>query len=242
MEGVGDTEKERTRELVDRLKELHTAGLLNGQDYSHYRKLLRNYPSDYYIRQIHKNLDQLANAMDPPVKEQMPSLMDQTQENVPPPPPPRTTEDSPPPIIGHHKSKSRRKNRVSWEDESDGETPAPAKVILDPHDLWSGTIEFDEQQLQDLFVEMCFFARLGYVQPPCCLKCTYQETMEHEDNTPCTRWVVWRKDAATLLHPNMLDGNIIIVQCDKVSDLLQGDTVEGRKWDAARKQIVSVDR
>jgi hypothetical protein len=71
----------------------------------------------------------------------------------------------------------------------------------------------DIKLVQQLFVEMCFFARLGFVQPPCCLQCTYKESIlekhlrsQHninpdgilvQPNRNCQRWVAWRKDAST---------------------------------------------
>ena len=164
-----------------------------------------------------------------------------------------------------------RKHHVSWEDQSEPSTSLTSptldattrsdqedrtmmankynreeqennnKMVLDPSDLWGGNVDMDEQQLQKLFVEMCFFARLGYVQPPCCLRCTYRCT-QHRQTTAapdCPRWVVWRKNAKTLLDPDCLDGNIVIVQCQAAQQLLRGKVVEGRKWDAAYKTVVA---
>jgi hypothetical protein len=154
-------------------------------------------------------------------------------------------------------------NNIKNNDNSNSNTP---QFILEPSDLWSGAVQFDPRQIQELFVEMCFFARLGFVQPPCCLQCTYRDcndtsptpTNNHQNHhrhpnacaaaaasnsskshnvRSCQRWVVWRKDANTLLHPNLLDGNVLIVQCQAAQRLLAGDQVDGCYWDAENKQV-----
>ena len=202
----------RLRALVERLKEFHSSGLLTHQDYTRYRQLLQKYQTDYYIRLIHKHLDQIEN------------------------PSPRNNTAS----LEANENEKSTSNRVSGDKDSRSKDKQDSdKVILEPHDLWSGNSSFDETQLQDIFVEMCFFARLGYVQPPCCLKCTYQETMLQEKAKVCTRWVVWRKDAAEILHPNRLDGNIMIVQCSAAKQLIKGEPVAGHTWDAEHKRVVS---
>jgi hypothetical protein len=98
-----------------------------------------------------------------------------------------------------------------------------------------------DDQIQQLFVEMCFFARLGYVQPPCCLKCTYREALKDANvQSQCQRWVVWRKDTTQLLHPQRLDGNLLFVQCRAGRRLLAGNTIDGHTW-SAEKNSVSCD-
>lgn len=246
-----DTEQQRKlRMLLSRIKSLETSGLLTQQDGDVFRELLQTNKSEYYIRQIHKKLDQM-------IKENpkmMPSLVDHDELD-----PPslasmsQTTDDS---YAKYMTIKAGQEECVSTDEQSRDSVGSSLldfvndkeneKVILEPHDLWSGSICFNEQQLQELFIEMCFFARLGYVQPPCCLKCTYKQTMLQNANggnveqESCSRWVVWRKDAETLLHPNLIDGNIIIVQCNVAGKLLKGLTVEGRRWDTVRKCIMDL--
>jgi len=88
----------------------------------------------------------------------------------------------------------------------------------------------DEASRKELFVEMCFFARLGYVQPPCCLQCLYQEAMENTStNHHCERWVVFRKDTTIPLHPDYLQENIAFVRCCTVRQLLATTEKEGNK-------------
>lgn len=166
------------------------------------------------------------------------------------------SDQSPQPmsILHQGSNRSTRDLHVSWEDQcsedDDDEqeqvvVPMTKKLILEPADLWTGAACLTESEMQELFVEMCFFARLGFVQPPCCLQCTYRESTKHKKKRSmkldCRRWVVWRKDAQALLHPHRLDGNIVIVQCQAARRLLQGDRVEGRRWDAEGKQIVATN-
>jgi hypothetical protein len=126
--------------------------------------------------------------------------------------------------------------RANTEEEEDDEGKENQDIILEPIDLWHGPGRLTEDQMQEVFVEMCFFARLGFVQPPCCLRCTYRESMQKRTKH-CSRWVVWRKNAATLMHPNRLAGNILIMSCHVARKLLAGQVVQGREWDARKKQI-----
>ena len=110
--------------------------------------------------------------------------------------------------------------------------------IVEPKDLCK-TSDLSHAEIEELFVEMCFFARLGFVQPPCCLKCTYRESMKDAiPNTMCKKWVVWRKSANFLLHPKQMDGNIVVVQCHTARKLLSGETVDGYVWDKTKKLLV----
>lgn len=96
-----------------------------------------------------------------------------------------------------------------------------------------------ESQVADLFVETCFFARLGFVQPPCCMQCTYREAMEGAaPNTRCGRWVVWRKDATKVLHPKSLLANTMSIKCHTARRLLGGERVEGYQWESKQKLLV----
>lgn len=118
-------------------------------------------------------------------------------------------------------------------------------LILEPAELWNGPNRLTEKQTQELFVEMCFFARMGFVQPPSCLQCSYKhskkENSAHKPSKKCTRWVIWRKDAHTLLHPKLLDNNLVVVPCHIAQDLLAGKEVDGQVWNAGRKQLISAN-
>ena len=101
-----------------------------------------------------------------------------------------------------------------------------------------------EDAVSELFVETCFFARLGFVQPPTCLSCTYREAMKH--HTPdyhCRRWVVWRIDAKQVFDPSpeKMRDNTILVQCQAARKLLAGKRVDNWQWHPHEK-IVSSDR
>jgi hypothetical protein len=132
---------------------------------------------------------------------------------------------------------------VNGDDESDGEKMS----IMEPNELWSarsGTLTISA--LQELFVEMCFFARLGFVQPPCCLRCTYRHAHDGAGSPPdgggasdCRRYVVWRKNATSLLHPSNLGSNVVLVPCGSARLLMDGQVVSGYFWDAARKRLRS---
>lgn len=107
-------------------------------------------------------------------------------------------------------------------------------------DVDSSGCDFDDNKLQELFVEMCFFARLGYVQPPCCLRCTYREALKDGNvQSQCQRWVIWRKSADQLLHPTQLEGNMMLVQCRAARRLLAGNTIDGYTWSAERQELCS---
>jgi hypothetical protein len=114
---------------------------------------------------------------------------------------------------------------------------AAAPLALEPSEL-SNVLSSDDndQTYRRLFAEMCFFARLGFVQPPSCLHCTHREGMEQQaPSLSCARWVVWRKNADVLLHPDKLTDNIMLFQCHAVRQLLQGKSVEG---DTKQKQLI----
>lgn len=100
-----------------------------------------------------------------------------------------------------------------------------------------------EDKTEELFVEMCFFARLGYVQPPCCLRCTYREALQDGNvHSQCLRWVIWRKDTNQLLHPSEMEGNLLMVQCRAAGRLLAGETIEGYAWSPERQEVYSNGR
>jgi len=108
------------------------------------------------------------------------------------------------------------------------------------------------EQLQDLFVEMCFFARLGFVQPPCCLRCAH-DTISNNGNSnmtgstresekrKCSNLVVWRviADGSHLLHPEKLKDNTLILICSAARSLLRGEVVQKMKWDSKARKLVA---
>ncbi|KAG7370154.1 hypothetical protein IV203_027900 [Nitzschia inconspicua] len=90
-----------------------------------------------------------------------------------------------------------------------------------------------------LFTETCFFARLGFVQPPCCLQCNYREAIQSASpRLNCKRWVIWRRNANKTLHPSNICDNSIAVQCHSARKLTAGNIVESYKWDRTRKVLI----
>ena len=111
-------------------------------------------------------------------------------------------------------------------------------TIVPPSDLSN---VLSEHAVADLFVETCFFARLGFVQPPCCMSCTYKEALK--GNIPdmdCGTWVIWRKNANKTFDPSNnadLAENAMVVQCKSARKLVTGKLVEGYQWDANQKML-----
>ncbi|KAL3809508.1 hypothetical protein ACHAXA_009744 [Cyclostephanos tholiformis] len=119
--------------------------------------------------------------------------------------------------------------------------------------------------ISDFFVTMCFFARLGFVQPPTCLRCAYRSSgcgvgersndSEKEDarrggrdkgggdfspttTSSCNELVPWRRDANIPLHPDKLEGNISFITCDTAKSLVNGDAYPSLRWDAKHKRLL----
>eukprot|EP00536_Pseudo-nitzschia_multiseries_P003672 jgi/Psemu1/186368/e_gw1.57.72.1 len=115
---------------------------------------------------------------------------------------------------------------------------ATAPTIVSPKNLSN---VLSEDSISELFVETCFFARLGFVQPPCCMACTYKEALK--GNIPdlkCQRWVVWRKNAKKIFDPSNntdMGDNAIIVQCQSARKLISGKIVEHYQWDDRAKVL-----
>jgi hypothetical protein len=240
--------------LFQRLDDFQKKGRLTQQDYQHYQQLLKRYRSEFYVQKVSTYLDEIAHRKD--IKDQARKVFDRDAGSI-------MAETT---MSGRKKSHS--KGRVSWgsnqietlpiefwDEETKNTENGTARAgdkshgILEPEDLWNGDVDFDEQQLQELFVEMCFFARLGYAQPPCCLRCAYKETKGQDrakdrsgppGHPACRRWVVWRKNADTLLHPNKLDGNILIMRCNVAQKLLAGKVVGGRRWNAEQRRVTTL--
>ena len=141
-------------------------------------------------------------------------------------------------LMMRQQQKNSQDNDENLDSNNFGSGNSPSPSIVEPKDL-SKISDLSHAELEELFVEMCFFARLGFVQPPCCLKCTYRESMKDAvPNTQCPKWVVWRKSANLLLHPKQMDGNIVVVQCFAARKLLSGGTVDNFKWDKTKKILV----
>lgn len=114
--------------------------------------------------------------------------------------------------------------------------PLNDRVILDPQDVFN---QADEEFSKSLFVEMCFFARLGFLQPPTCLRCLYMESMEGmEQDLDCNNYVIWRRDANELLHPEAMDNNMCMLECQAARRLIEGEEVQDHNWDNMKRRLV----
>jgi len=112
-------------------------------------------------------------------------------------------------------------------------------------------LNLNSDQVSNLFVEMCFFARLGFLQPPCCLYCSFQRCSTHQktmdqitsgEATECHRYVVWRKDAKVLLSRDTLAGNLLLIRCCDAQKLILGEKVISFRniwhWDNTTKVMI----
>jgi hypothetical protein len=114
--------------------------------------------------------------------------------------------------------------------------------------------------------QQCFFARLGFVQPPTCLRCAYRASgcedgerirFAEKDGarrggrgkgggqsplstttSSCNELVPWRRDANVPLHPDKLEGNILFITCDTAKSLVNGDAYPSIRWDARHKCLL----
>lgn len=109
----------------------------------------------------------------------------------------------------------------------------------------------DSDQVSDLFVEMCFFARLGFLQPPCCLYCSFQQCPTNQkaadeiiqrETKQCHRYIIWRKDAKILLSRKSLAGNMLLIRCCDAQKLILGEEVLSKetawRWDFTNQSMI----
>jgi len=113
----------------------------------------------------------------------------------------------------------------------------------------------DYSLVSHLFVEMCFFARLGFLQPPCCLKCSFVNSVlsqktgdQHRRTTAphCHRYTVWREDCTVPLSRNTLSGNLLLIRCSDAQKLIVGDEVISTdqiwRWDFSKQRITRTNK
>lgn len=109
-------------------------------------------------------------------------------------------------------------------------------IIMNPSAI-QGKLSRDE--IKRLFIEMCAFARLQFVQPPCCLSCTLSNlsSSTHHPDPPryCSSYVVWRRNANLKIHPQNMNENTMFVSCAAAQALIKGETVYKWKWNAEEK-------
>ena len=80
-----------------------------------------------------------------------------------------------------------------------------------------------ENDLEQAFVGMISFAKLGFMQAPSCLQCAYSSTLKRQgsaindtkkfqETSLCQNLVVWRRDANILIQFGSLKGNAVVLR------------------------------
>ena len=99
--------------------------------------------------------------------------------------------------------------------------------------------------IQIRFLLQCFYARLGFVQPPTCLKCAHRKSTKkrnernaNNSGTSCNNLVPWRRDANKPLHPEGLGDNLVFVTCETAKSLIKGDAYPSIQWDNKNRRIL----
>ena len=213
-------------QLKERVSDFQSRGWLSQQEHRKYMALLDTAPptgqagiTEYVQKELIKELDQLEDKMTGGTA----SFAKQIRKEV----------------LTPKRGTTSRNNS----EQQNGSQPlgnvtnhlSKSNVIAEANDLAQ---KLSKESIQDLFVETCFYARLGFVQPPCCLQCTYMESQKDASPDPdCSRGVVWRRDARHVLHPETLEENTIFVQCHAARDLIAGKVVDGHKWDGTKKVL-----
>ena len=101
------------------------------------------------------------------------------------------------------------------------------------------------KEMENLFIDMSFYARLGFLQAPSCLKCAYRDAHAGTDYREaiaakgCGRLVLWRKDTALPIHPDNMQTNSVVVTCATAKAFMRGETVAGVHWDKDSQTLVS---
>lgn len=237
--------------LKQRIAEFESKGWLSQQEHRHYMTLLLTAPkhnksnlNDQVMQELEKELDVLEEKMNGG------TMMLKKQTRIITAPTPKSEIPTPAAAAAQHHHYEKPKSSFGLfsglvTGEPDGLvqvkpfftniTNTNGSSIAAPKEL---SRDLTEEQISELFVETCFFARLGFVQPPCCLQCTYRESMKEEvPNKHCGRWVIWRRDANVVLHPSELDNNAIAVRCHASRELLANKTVDNLKWDTTNRVL-----
>jgi hypothetical protein len=221
-------------ELKNRVSTFQSKGWLSQQEHRKYMALLQTAPTpkensqtvmEHVLQELEKELDMLEEKMSGGTM-----LNKQTRLAVLTPRGLTPTHDRPRAIGVFPEPKRAPFDTVNNKMNKGGSS------IVDPKDLAN---DLSEDRISELFVETCFFGRLGFVQPPCCLQCNYRESLKGAvPNTNCGRWVIWRRDAKHVLHPHHLCDNAIAIQCHAARKLLVGKMVDNHKWDTTSKVLL----
>ena len=215
-------EKSELDDLRERVSLYQSKGWLSQQEHRKNSEMLEmasfsKENHDHITPQVESELDELEAKMNGTRGHTMPSRFLGRKQN---------------PVESSSAMKAKPLNVLSSRSSNQRST-----FIVDPKEIQRF---LSPKKIANLFVETCFFARLGFVQPPCCLQCTYRESMkEAEPLRSCSRWVIWRKDAKTILHPHHLAENAVAVQCHAARKLLAGELVDSHKWDKQGKVLLA---
>lgn len=106
--------------------------------------------------------------------------------------------------------------------------------------------KLDRNDTERVFVEMCVFARLGFLQPQSCLRCVYNSVLQDKvsenvkDQVPCERIIAWRKDANKKIDPENMKEILTFVKCHDAKEWASGRTAENMRWNQTTKKLITV--
>jgi hypothetical protein len=101
------------------------------------------------------------------------------------------------------------------------------------------------KEMENLFIDMSFYARLGFLQAPSCLKCAYRDAHAGTDYREsiaakgCGGLLLWRKDTALPIHPDNMQSNSVVITCQTAKAFMRGESVAGVHWDKDSQKLVS---
>ncbi|VEU36268.1 unnamed protein product [Pseudo-nitzschia multistriata] len=237
--GGTETDKQEAplKDLKQRLESFLSCGWLTKQEYQQHADFLATYHSDssigangkFALRELEKELDSIEEKKSAQPAPQSWSDMFMSTLGI---------STSKPGSSGPQARTSFSPLANATNRSANGATNPSPPTIVSPGDL-SNVLSGED--VAELFVETCFFARLGFVQPPCCMSCTYREALRGSlPNEQCDRWVVWRRDAGKTFDPSNnadLGKNALVVQCRSARRLIAGKTVEGYRWDDKKRVL-----
>jgi hypothetical protein len=149
--------------------------------------------------------------------------------------------------LSNHTSRQQSLQQQQQQDSPQDDTVSESQfhlptVIMDPSQLYN---QVPTTLLQRWFCEMCFFARLGFLQPPCCLQCLHHEAMHQGVHTHCQNMVLWRRNANHKLHPDTLHTPklMLLVPCTAAKALTEGQVVQNDYyWDGKQRRLIQLSQ
>jgi hypothetical protein len=161
--------------LLELCQQYFIAGWLSSAEYEYYRQEIQTTIPMNMNHHNHKHSNDLWKALTQRIQQSISKTQQQQKWNPTHPPsvlPVTSTSTG---------TTSSRTTHTTTKSSADVSTsPPPHPVIYTPAEFqqWitsSNHGSGSTPNLKELFVEMCFYARLGYIQPPCCLHCTYTD-------------------------------------------------------------------